>query len=139
MRETYQKESYTLFFMWLLLFGVLIVLYGLFPGRFGIVGTGKTMGLGLLIMLDLLFALMFVTQSVYWLGGVSYEEAARAGTGARRNYALRHLLVFLLATVAFMIYCFGLSSVLRTTVTRDSLVSGAVICAAGYGASHIRL
>lgn len=139
MEQQYQKKSYVLFWAWLTLF-VAAMFFFLFGRRyFPVIGAGKNLGILMLAFLDVLFALMLITQSVYWLGGVSYEAAAKAGTEARRRYAFRNLVIFLAATALFLFYCFGMKNLLRPDATRDSLVAGGVVCAAAMVSSRLRL
>lgn len=130
MAQEYKKESYGLFRAWLLLLAALAAVFSLFPGRFSPFGGARTIGIMVMCMLDLLFVLIVLTQSVYWLDGVSYEQAARAGASARRRYALWHLLIFLLATVLYLTYCFWPQAIWNTSSLNDSMTSGVLIAAA---------
>lgn len=136
----YQKKSYTLFWAWLILLAAVIIFY-IYGGRryFPMISAGKNLGIVALVFLDLFFAMMLATQSIYWLGGVSYEEAAEAGTSARRKYALWHLLIFLAVTVLFLVYCFGMKGILVPDQTRDALVAGGMVCLAVAVSSRVRL
>lgn len=136
----YQKKSYTLFGAWLALL-VAAVLFYMYGGRqyFPVIGSGKNLGIIVLVFLDLLFVIILVTQSVYWISGITYEKAAEAGAHARRRFALRHLAIFLAATVLFLIYCFGMKGILVPDRTRDALVAGGMVCAAGIASSRVRL
>lgn len=139
MEQNYQKKSYTLFFVWLLIFGIVLAGYSVFPNCSPVRGTGKSAGILIFIMLDLLYILICITQSIYWPGKITYEEAAAAGASARRRFALSHLLVFLAGTAIELIYCFGLESVMGTGAVRDSIVSAALVAATALCAAHIRL
>ena len=136
----YQKKSYTLFWVWLILLAAAMLFY-MYGGRqyFPLIGSGKHLGIIVLVFLDLLFALMLATQSVYWIGGVTYEAAAEAGASARRRFALRHLLIFLAATALFLFYCFGMKGWIVPDRTRDALVAGGMVCVAGAASSKVRL
>ena len=140
MNTQYQKKTYTLFWIWLALL-VAVCLFYIYGGRqyFPVIGSGKNLGIIVLLFLDLLFVMILVTQSVYWISGVTYEKAAEAGTHARRRFALWHLLIFLVATVLFLIYCFGMKGILVPDRTRDALVAGGMVCVAGIASSRVRL
>ncbi len=140
MNTHYQKKSYTLFWAWLVLL-VAVILFYMYGGRayFPTIGAGKNMGIVVLVFLDLLFVMILATQSVYWIGGVTYEAAKEAGARARRRFALWHLLIFLVATILFLIYCFGMRGILLPDQTRDSLVAGGAVCAAVIASSRVRL
>lgn len=136
----YQKKSYALFWAWLVLLVAVMIFY-IYGGRgyFPLIGAGKNLGIVVLVFLDLLFVIILATQSVYWISGVTYEEAAAAGVSARRRFALWHLLIFLAATILFLIYCFGMKGILAPDQTRDALVAGGAVCAAVVASSRVRL
>ena len=140
MKEQYQKKTYSLFWIWLALL-VAVCLFYMYGGRqyFPVIGSGKNLGIIVLVFLDLLFVIILATQSVYWISGVTYEKAAEAGAHARRRFALWHLVIFLVATVLFLIYCFGMKGILMPDRTRDALVAGGAVCAAVVASSRIRL
>lgn len=139
MDRQYQKKSYTLFRVWLAVFAAVMVFFVFHTEFFPNIGTGKNAGILALTLLDLLFLLILATQSVYWINGITYEEAARADTGTRRRCALQHFLVFLAVTALFLIYCFGMKGILRPDRTRDSLVAGGAVCVAAAASSRFRL
>lgn len=136
----YQKKTYALFWAWLALLVAVIVFY-MYGGRgyFPLIGAGKNLGIVVLLFLDLLFVIILATQNVYWISGVSYEAAAEAGEQARRRFALWHLLIFAVATILFLIYCFGMKGILLPDQTRDALVAGGAVCAAVVASSRVRL
>ncbi len=140
MNTQYQKKTYTLFWIWLAML-VAVCLFYMYGGRqyFPVIGSGKNLGLIVLVFLDILFIMILATQSVYWVSGVTYEKAAVAGAHARRRFALWHLVIFLVATVLFLIYCFGMKGILVPDRTRDALVAGGMVCAAGIVSSRVRL
>ncbi len=141
MEEKYPDKSYKGFLIWMALFCVLMIGYAL--ADYGALplslNAGEGLGLLLLLLLDLLFLIIYVTQSVYWIGGVTYEQAKEAGEQARKRYALRHLLVFLAATALFFLYCFWLNGIHPTGLIKDSLAAGGLICAAAIATMPIRL
>ncbi len=139
MERQYQKKSYALFRVWLAAFAAAMIFFVLRREIFPLIGSGKNAGILSLVFLDLLFVLILATQSVYWIGGITFEEAAGADAGARRRFALRHLAVFLAATAVFLVYCFGMKNILQPDHTRDSLVAGGTVCAAAVICSRFRL
>lgn len=55
--------------------------------------------LGVLLSLDILMAIIYFGEYVYWInGGPTYEQARDAGSDARKAYARAHLRAFLLGT-----------------------------------------
>lgn len=139
MEETYQKKSYTLFLIWLIIFVAASVLCVKAEPDFAHLGTDRTFLFLLYVMLDLLFLLITLTQSIYWISGTSYEEAASAGPKTRRSYALRHLFVFLAATALFLIYCYVPAFSAPGASIQDSLVAGGIVCAAAVATMRIHL
>lgn len=134
----YAPESYGLFYIWLSFFASAAVFYCTNPTCIPYLNAGKTLGTGIFIMLDLLFGLIFVTRCVYWISGITYEQAKKAGTCARRRYAGLHLLVYAAATVLYLVYGFG--GVIRLGgVMQDSLAAGGLVCAAVLCAKKIPL
>jgi hypothetical protein len=131
-----KKKSYQLFFVWMLGYVIVLMAYAL-SGWNAPVGDGKVVGILTLAALDLLFLLIWATQRIYWISQVTYEAAEKAGPQARKRYALRHLAVFLVATVLYLIYCFAVP--VKTTVIWDSLIAGALVCVAVLATMRIHL
>jgi hypothetical protein len=132
----YPKQSYRLFFAWMIGYVILLMAYPL-SGWNAPIGDGKVVGILTLAALDILFLLMWATQRIYWISGITYEAAEKAGPQARKAYARRHLTVFLVVTVLYLIYSFALP--VNTTVIWDSLIAGALVCVAVLATMRIHL
>lgn len=139
MNRPYRK-SYGLFFLWLAAVGAVSVIVPLGDIPFRFFGGGKSYCILLLLLLDLLFVLMYGTERIYWLNGITYEEAAQVSSGERKRFAGLHLLCFLGATVCYILYCLVSKYCLSTvSVIRDSLAAAGAICAAALLTNKIRL
>lgn len=136
--KVYGKKSYVLFAVWLVLYTAALAVYSCYPGCFTLLGAGKAVGLLGLVALDLLFLLIYLTESVYWISPVTYEEAASAGSRARKQFALRHLVIFLAMTVLFLLYCFWLPRYQYTTSTWDSIAAGVMVCTGALASGKVR-
>ncbi|MDO4323233.1 MAG: hypothetical protein Q4C61_11965 [Lachnospiraceae bacterium] len=139
MEQQYPKKSYRLFIIWLTAFAVILTAGALKKPNIAGLGAVKSVSVMLYVMLDTLFLLILLTQNIYWTAGVSYEEAAGAGTRARRNYALRQLAVFLAATAVYLAYCFVAAPRWSLGSAWDSMAAGAVVCIASAAAGRLRL
>lgn len=128
------KKSYKLLVAWfggylILMTGLSVVVRG-----FESWGSEKLTSLLFLLMTHVfllsLFWMVYVTQRVYYINGVSYKAAARASEEARKAYALRHIEAFRGAALLFLVYC-GVSWGLRLPALVDGLVyCGLLIVAA---------
>lgn len=102
------KESSIPFKIWLTALAVLLTGFSLFHDHIVLWGAGKTTGLLIFGMLDLLCLLALIC-------------------GER---ALKRLLIFAAATLLYAVYCFGLQAAVPSNSTRDALVAGGFLCAA---------
>lgn len=139
MEPHYQKKTYKLFGVWLTAFAVVLIAGAVYTPNIAGLGTIKSISILLYGMLDLLFVLIYLTQSIYWVAGVSFEEASEAGAKARRRFALRHLLLFLGATAVYFVYCFAAAPRWRLGAYWDSIIAGAVVCAAALLGDRLQL
>ena len=139
MEHDYQKKSYKLFAVWMLLVAALTVFYIYKKPWQAVIGPGKATGILMFIMVDLLFMIIYFTESVYWVSGISYEDAAKAGRRARKQFAAKHLVVFLLMTFFLILYCAVSGNLWNGSTIRDALVSAALLCAAVLFTGKIRL
>ena len=132
-------KSYALFGVWLAFFAAVLGVYAVCEPQLPGLGTVKTLCLLVCVLLDLLFLLICATQSIYWINGVTYEEARQAEPSARRRCAYRHLRIFLAATAGYALYCIAAVQLGWITPIRDALVAGGLVCAAAVAALRIRL
>ena len=139
MENEYQKKSYKLFFVWIAVFFAVLIWGAVKEINIGGIGAVQSNSLLACVMLDLLFLLIYLTDSIYWINGVTYEEAAQADAAARKRYAWRHLLTFLVATAIYFVYCIAIADVVKLGSIGDSLVAGGVLCVAGITTIRIHL
>ncbi len=140
MKKDHLKKSYKLFWAWTALFCIGLTVLSLQEPQPSYFGQMKTIGLVICLLLDLLFVLIYVTESVYWINGVTYEQAVQAGSQARRRYALRHLLCFLGATAVYILYCFLDKYYLHWgNDIRNALVAGGAVCIAALLTIPVKL
>lgn len=137
--KDYQKKTYTLFTIWLLILAAAVTAASVSPFRIAGLGAMKSLGVVLYVMLDILFLIIYATQSVYWTGTVTYEEAEAATKTARKRYAVRHFAVFFAATAVFLAYCF-VPKLFRTySMMQDLIVMCGILCIAVITTIRIRL
>ena len=102
--EKEYKRTYTGFFLWLLCYVVSL-------GIAAKVSAGMTENNAVLltfsvtiIMLDILLYIIYITENIYWINGVSYNDAKNATHEERKVYAQEHLRKFVNATFLWGIY-----------------------------------
>ncbi len=138
-KEAYQKKSYKLFVAWMAFFVVVLYVSAVNEISFGGLGAVRSNCIVIYVTMDLLMLLIYIRQSIYWINGVTYEEAAAASADERRRYAFRHLRIFLAATVLYIGYCCIPTSVLALGGMKDSIVAGGILCAAAIATIPIHL
>lgn len=96
------KKSYKGFIIWMIFYIVVCGLITIIPVNSDlsvlIVMNGTTLSIVILC------AIIYLTESVYWYNGVSYEQALEAGSDRRKSYALKHLIRFGIFEIIFLIY-----------------------------------
>lgn len=107
---------------WLCLLAVLVAVYSFWKPGFITMGPEKTFGMMILIMTDLLFLLLILT-----------EDRCRAvpdGVNNSKSGYLKGFLYFLAATVLYFIYCTEINRQYRFSGIWDSIASSLLFCAA---------
>lgn len=97
------KKSYKGFALWMIGFVAVVLAVSLLPIEDNellvrIVNNLCTAGI------EVLMLLIYKTEKVFWINGVSYEEAVEAGSDRRRAYAWRYVKIFGILTAAFFLY-----------------------------------
>ena len=69
----------------------------------GELATRLTLAIGALGIVALM-AFIRHTERVYWINGVTFEQARNAGSARRRAFAMAHLKPFALATLGFCLF-----------------------------------
>lgn len=138
-KKAYPKQSYTIFTGWLLTLTAVAAADSVSPRRIAGLDSMKSFGLILYVMLDILFLIIYATQRIYWIDGVTYERASSSTEAGRKRYALCHFAIFLTATAVYLIYCF-VPELFRTyTMTQDLVVMCGILCIAATAAGRIGL
>ena len=76
------KKSYTGLILWLIVYTVTIFLPAFLPTDDGGLLTRIIMGWTAIAIL-LLMLMIYISEKVYWINGVTYEEAVEAGSARR--------------------------------------------------------
>lgn len=100
------KKSYKGLVWWLVLMFALTVAAAFLPIRDGDLMTRISLN----VMGFLLVALMFIiykAEAVYWINGVTFEEAEEAGSERRKRFALRHLERFGWFALLYLLFSVG--------------------------------
>ena len=92
--ETEYRKSYKGLVLWLVGYTALSLAPTLLPE-----GTDPGIEIRLVLALTAaavagLMAIIWKTESVYWINGTSFEQARNAGSDRRREFAAAHLRVF---------------------------------------------
>lgn len=132
MKEEYQKESYRIFYGWLILAALVLLSYVVFEDMHSFTDCAVHIGVICFVLFDLLFGLIVIKDSIYWIAGISYETAKNAGRVKRRKWEMIHFVLFLAATAAYLYYCYGQHAVRVSGSITDSMAAAALICVAGW-------
>ena len=90
------------------------------------------------VMIALLLLLIWENERVYWISGVTFEQAKNASSQERRTYAWRHFKRFALFTLAFGLYSV-LAWVLQFPYALSIILFIAGLTAAALSTNKIRL
>lgn len=142
MEKELGKKSYKLFIAWLMSYISTLILCvrimeNIWPDKGGPY-SAKVIGVITLMMLCILFVVIYKTEKVYWVNGISYKEALNATSTQRKIYAKRHLDRFLLANAVYVIYC-GLDLIMVTNIVSDICVLVFAILVATLSTIPIKL
>lgn len=130
--QKYQKESYHLFYIWLCCAFLVLAGYIGVEDRYSLSNAVVHIGLISFGLLELLFLLIIVTDSVYWIYGISYEWAASAGKKARKTCEWMHFGIFSAAFLVYLLYCYGPQIIQVRGNWYDAMIAAALIGIAGY-------
>ena len=97
------KKSYTGFIVWMFLFIGILFSLSFLP-----VEDESIMIRAVFVFTSLAIAgmmlLIYFTEQVYWINGVTYEQAVEAGSARRKAFALRHLVRFGICTAIYLLF-----------------------------------
>ena len=54
--------------------------------------------------IEILMLLIYKTEKIFWINGISYEEAVKAGSDRRKVYARKYVKHFGVFTLAFLLF-----------------------------------
>ncbi|MDD6324120.1 MAG: hypothetical protein PUA72_00840 [Lachnospiraceae bacterium] len=100
-----KKESYQGFVLWLVATAIVLCWRSLYQPLVVHFSPTKDFALLLMGMLNLLYLLILLFGTVYWLPGISYMEATAVGIGACRRYGGVRLLCGCLAMMVYVLFC----------------------------------
>lgn len=86
----------------------------------------------------LLVYMIYVNEKVYWINGVSFEDALKATSGQRKRFALRHLKLFLWFSGPYLVYS-AVSYGLQWSEWIDFTIGCVGICAVAIATVPIKL
>lgn len=96
------KKSYLGLIIWLVVYTGLMTAGGFLP--FGADLLIRVFMVFTAVSLVVLMAMMYLLDAVYWMNGVSFEQAVEAGVERRKRYAFLHLRLFGIFAIAYTLY-----------------------------------
>ncbi len=97
------KKSYLGFIIWLIAYSALVTTPVFLPIKDAAVLT-RILLVFTAVAMVILMAMMYVWETVYWMSGVSYEQAVAAGSERRKRFAFLHLRMFGIYAVAYILF-----------------------------------
>ncbi|MCC5910885.1 MAG: hypothetical protein JJT76_10660 [Clostridiaceae bacterium] len=102
------EKSYKLLVFWFLSLFVFAGLFNVLLIRLDLDLSSKVTTLLWLYFIHLFFISLFLmvhkTERVYYINYITYKEAQEATKEERRTFAYKHLIVFCIAAISFIIY-----------------------------------
>lgn len=131
------KKSYTGFILWLIVYTATIFLPAFLPTYDGGLLVRLIMGWTAIALL-LLMLMIYVSEKVFWINGVTYEQAVEAGSARRKAFALRHLVHFAAFSAPYLVFTV-VAQIIGWPFWIDIVVFTAGIIAAAVSTVKIRL
>ena len=101
-RDRSMKKSYLGLVIWLIAYTALMTAGGFLP-----LGADLLIRVFMVfsaVSLVILMAMMYFMDTVYWMNGVSFEQALEAGIERRKRYAFLNLRLFGIFAIAYTLY-----------------------------------
>ena len=95
-----EKKSYGGLVLWLMGYLALTLACCFLPEKAMLRGVMQVMSLGVAVLIYMIY----VNEKVYWINGVTFEEALKATSAQRKAFALRHLKIFLWFAVPYFLF-----------------------------------
>jgi hypothetical protein len=96
------RKSYIGLIVWIIVYTGLISLCGFLP--FGEDLLIRIFMVFTAFALVILMAMMYFMDTVYWMNGISFEQALEAGIVRRKRYAFLNLRLFGIFAIAYTLY-----------------------------------
>ena len=90
------------------------------------------------LAITVLTIIMFINEKIFWYNGISYEQAASAGSDRRKAYALKHVKVFGTATLIYFIISL-IAGLLNMSFWADTLIYTLIIIIAAVSTMKFKL
>lgn len=130
-----EKKSYAGLIVWTICF-LLLTLACPFLGRTEI--TLRCIMQLCSLGVTVLVYMIYVNEKVYWINGVSFEEALKATSEQRKRYAFRHLKCFLWFAVPYFFFSL-ISYLLGWSAWIDFTLGTVGLCTAAIATVPIKL
>ena len=105
----YQKKSYKLFILWIIFLYTLLMFGGYYLAKiFPDITDANLVNVEMMLIniaLLILIYMIYRTESIYWINGMSYKEAKSMSSEKRKKYAWEHLIIFFQGTIISILYC----------------------------------
>lgn len=97
------KKSYLGFIIWIIAYSTLVTTPVFLPIKDAAVLT-RIVLVFTVVAIAILMAMMYVWETVYWMSGISFEQAVAAGSERRKRFAFLHLRLFGIYAVAYILF-----------------------------------
>jgi len=102
------EKSYKLLVVWFISLFIFVGLFSALLIKINLNLSSKVITLLWLYFMNLffisLFLMIYKTERVYYINYITHKEAQEATKEERRKFAYKHLIVFCIATIVFIIY-----------------------------------
>ena len=132
-----QEESCKGFHIWLWFTVLILGAYALNPEKIPGLDTAQVFCILVMGMIVILHIFVVFTGSVYWLPGISFEEASLAGVKNCRIYGVWNLLIYTIALIAYLLYCQQASKAVVSSSIYNAIAGAVIFCAAVFFSSWI--
>ena len=95
-----EEKSYLGLVLWLAGFLVGTVLCMYLPESMMLRGVMQLCSLGICVLVGMIW----YNEKIYWINGVTFEEAMKATAQQRKRFAMRHLKIFLWFAVPYFLF-----------------------------------
>lgn len=136
------ENNYNYLFGWLFcLMGGSLVLNVLLKALGEMITAGiavKVLLLFVMAMLIGLFVIIYRSERIYYINGVSFKEASEASSEARKAYALKHVNLMVRSGVVFTVYVL-FSFMIALPITLDTVVFVISVLWGAFSSMKIKL